>query len=98
MKQDEIEKQISETGYWKNSESEYKLHEIQLTKLTRLRSLYKTISWRILATTDTFIISWFITGRFAWAASIASVEVFTKMFLYYYHERAWLRVRFRRPF
>lgn len=94
----EIKKQISETGYWKNSESEHILHEIQLTKLTRLRSLYKMFSWRILATTDTFIISWFITGKFSWAVSIAGIEVFTKMFLYYLHERAWLRVKFRRPF
>ena len=98
MTDNQIQEQISEKGYWKNSESEHKLHEIQLTKLTRLRSLYKTISWRVIATTDTFIISWIITGKFAWAAGIASVEVFTKMFLYYAHERAWLRVRFRRPF
>ena len=51
---------------------------------------------RAIATTDTFIISYFVTGYFAWATAIASVEVFTKMFLYYYHERLWLRVKFWR--
>ena len=26
------------------------------------RSLAKTLTWRVLATSDTFIISWFVTG------------------------------------
>ena len=43
------------------------------------RSIIKTISWRVLATTDTFIISYFITGRLTWAVSIAGIEVITKM-------------------
>ena len=63
-----------------------------------LRSLYKTISWRVVASLDTFFISWLVTGYFALATTIASVEVVTKMGLYYFHERAWLRVRFRNPF
>ena len=63
-----------------------------------LRSLYKTISWRVVASLDTFFISWLVTGYFALATTIASVEVVTKMFLYYGHERLWLRVRFRNPF
>jgi uncharacterized membrane protein len=53
------------------------------------RSLLKTITWRLFATVDTFIISLLITGSFAWAGSIISVEVFTKMALYFVHERAW---------
>ena len=56
------------------------------------RSLLKTITWRILATTDTFLISWLITGRFDWAGMIAGIEVITKMFLYYFHERGWNRI------
>ena len=56
------------------------------------RSLVKTITWRILATTDTFLISWIITGRFDWAGMIAVVEIITKMFLYYFHERGWNRI------
>ena len=63
-----------------------------------LRSLYKTISWRVVASLDTFFISWLVTGAFYLASTIASVEVVTKMGLYYFHERAWLRVRFRNPF
>jgi uncharacterized membrane protein len=58
------------------------------------RTALKTTSWRVIATTDTFIISWFITGKLTWAGAIAGIEVFTKMFLYYGHERVWNRVSF----
>ena len=53
------------------------------------RSVIKTISWRVLGTADTMVISYLITGDLVMAASIGSIEVFTKMILYYYHERAW---------
>ncbi len=49
----------------------------------RKRSLLKTLTWRILATSDTFLISYLITGRFDFAGAIAGIEVITKMFLYY---------------
>jgi len=57
------------------------------------RSLAKTISWRVLATTDTFIISWFITGELLFAGAIASLEILTKTVLYYLHERGWNKIR-----
>ncbi|MDF1792876.1 MAG: DUF2061 domain-containing protein [Thalassobaculaceae bacterium] len=60
-------------------------------RTSRKRSLAKTLTWRVTATFDTFLISLFITGSFAWASSIASIEVATKMFLYYGHERLWSR-------
>lgn len=58
----------------------------------RRRSLMKTVTWRAAATIDTFLISYFITGNWIWAGSIVGIEVMTKMFLYYLHERAWARV------
>ena len=63
-----------------------------------IRSLAKAISWRIIASTDTFLISWLITGYLTLATTIAGVEAVTKFVLYYFHERAWLRIRFRSPF
>ena len=57
------------------------------------RTLVKTISWRILATSDTFLIAWLITGKLDWAGAIAGIEVVTKMFLYYMHERAWTKIK-----
>jgi uncharacterized membrane protein len=53
------------------------------------RHLAKTISWRIVGTIDTMVISWIITGSLAIGAAIGSVEVITKMILYFLHERAW---------
>ena len=56
---------------------------------SRKRSAFKTMTWRVLATTDTFILSFFITGNLVFAGSIASIEVLTKLVLYYWHERLW---------
>jgi len=58
------------------------------------RSVVKTISWRTVGTLDTVIISYFITGDLKMAASIGSIELFTKMILYYYHERLWNKISF----
>lgn len=55
----------------------------------RTRSIVKTFSWRFIATTDTIIIARIITGSWTVGLGIASIEVITKMFLYYFHERAW---------
>jgi uncharacterized membrane protein len=55
------------------------------------RHLAKTISWRIIGTVDTFLLSWFITGSWKIGLSIGGVEIFTKMILYFFHERAWYK-------
>ncbi len=60
------------------------------------RSLAKAISWRTVGTIDTIAISWLITGKLTFAVSIGAVELFTKMFLYYMHERIWNRIKFGR--
>jgi uncharacterized membrane protein len=53
------------------------------------RSIVKTISWRIIGTLDTILISWLVTGTLYVAISIGSIELVTKMVLYFLHERAW---------
>ena len=58
----------------------------------KTRSLVKAISWRILASADTFLISYIITGKLSWAGSITLLEIITKTVLYYLHERGWNRV------
>jgi len=55
------------------------------------RHILKTISWRIIGTIDTMVISWIITGSWKWGLTIGGVEVGTKMVLYFLHERAWYR-------
>ena len=41
------------------------------------RSALKAATWRILASLDTFLISYIITGKVTWATAIASIEVLT---------------------
>jgi len=57
-----------------------------------IKSIMKSVSWRIVGTLDTMIISYFITGRVTIALSIGSVEVLTKTILYYFHERLWAHI------
>ena len=56
------------------------------------RSIAKAISWRVIGTLDTLLISFLLTGEVAIAASIASIDFVTKMFLYFFHERIWNRI------
>jgi len=53
------------------------------------RHALKTITWRIVGTINTFLLSWLITGSIKIGATIGAVEVITKMVLYYFHERIW---------
>ena len=62
--------------------------------IDRKRHILKTITWRIVGTLDTIIIGWVISGDPTIGLSIGGLEVFTKMILYYLHERAWYRSRF----
>lgn len=61
-----------------------------------IRSIVKAMSWRIVGTLDTMIIAYFITGQLKMALSIGSVEVVTKMILYYGHERIWNLIKWRK--
>ena len=58
----------------------------------QVRSLVKTFTWRAVASIDTFLLGYLLSGSAAMAGSIASLEVVTKMAFYYFHERAWAHV------
>ena len=53
------------------------------------RHIFKTVTWRIVGTLDTFLLSWLITGNIKIGLTIGGVEIITKMILYYFHERLW---------
>ncbi len=67
-------------------------------KLTEkpLRSVLKAISWRAIGTLDTIVISWILTGEMKTALAIGSVELVTKMLLYFGHERIWDKINYGR--
>ena len=56
------------------------------------RHIAKTISWRIVETLDTILLSWLITGNWKMGLTIGGIEVITKMVLYFFHERAWYKL------
>jgi len=58
----------------------------------RYRSFVKAVSWRLTGSVDTMVISLLITGRIKWALSISGVELFTKVGLYFLHERVWEKI------
>ena len=59
-----------------------------------LRSILKSISWRIVGTFDTIVLSYIITGQLKMAITIGGVELITKILFYYLHERIWDRIKF----
>ncbi|WP_055444112.1 DUF2061 domain-containing protein [Lacinutrix himadriensis] len=56
------------------------------------RHIAKTITWRIIGTIDTIILSWIISGDPFTGLKIGFAEVITKMTLYYLHERVWFKI------
>jgi uncharacterized membrane protein len=58
------------------------------------RHIAKTVSWRVIGTIDTMVLGFLITGDLTMALSIGGLEVFTKMILYFLHERIWYKIPF----
>ena len=56
------------------------------------RHMAKAITWRIIGTLDTIILSWVISGNPWIGLKIGISEVATKMILYYFHERLWFKI------
>ena len=77
-------------------ERQEKSLEIDKASEQPIRSIVKAISWRIIGTLDTMVIAWFITGELTMAISIGSIEVVTKMLLYYGHERIWNFIKWKK--
>jgi hypothetical protein len=47
-------------------------------KVQLKRHIAKTVTWRIVGTLDTILLSWLITGNLKWGLAIGGVEVITK--------------------
>ncbi|WP_439152757.1 DUF2061 domain-containing protein [Winogradskyella sp.] len=56
------------------------------------RHIAKTITWRLVGTLDTILLSWLITGDPLAGLKIGLAEVTTKSVLYYLHERVWYKI------
>ncbi|MGC6396798.1 MAG: DUF2061 domain-containing protein [Ilumatobacteraceae bacterium] len=63
--------------------------------MSRKVSILKTLTWRFVATTTTFLIAWVVTGDLKAGATVGGIEAVSKMVLYYVHERVWERALIR---
>jgi uncharacterized membrane protein len=61
-------------------------------KETHLRSLIKSVSWRIFGTFTTTMISYAVTHRLSLALWIGALEFFSKILIFYFHERIWSKI------
>ena len=58
------------------------------------RHLFKTVTWRIIGTITTIILSFWILGNSTHSFQIGGAETLTKTILYYFHEKFWYRLSF----
>jgi uncharacterized membrane protein len=67
-----------------------------------VRSIMKALSWRIIASGTTFLITFVIFRRYSeksmaevleTATFITSIDVVAKLAIYYLHERLWTNIR-----
>ena len=61
------------------------------------RHIAKSLSWRVIGTIDTLILSYLLSNNLAFGLSITGIDFISKLFLYYFHERIWFNSRFNNP-
>jgi uncharacterized membrane protein len=64
----------------------------------QIRSVLKSISFRIIATITTITLVYILTDKWSIAMGIGMLEFTSKLVLYYLHERVWNRINFGRQF
>ena len=65
-----------------------------MVTVSRKRHILKTLTWRVIATTTTFILAWLISGDIEIGLTVGGAEAIVKMFIYYFHERLWYNSKF----
>ena len=59
------------------------------------RHIVKSFSWRFIAFFDTLLLSSFFSGNINFASKIVLFEFFSKIIMYYFHERIWYKSNFK---
>jgi uncharacterized membrane protein len=62
--------------------------------VSKKRHIAKTFTWRLVGTIDTILLGWLISGDPTIGLKVGGLELFTKMILYYFHERIWYKTKF----
>jgi uncharacterized membrane protein len=72
----------------------------RVTRDRPIKSIFKAITWRVIASATTFGLAYLFFRNDPFAAqkatAVAVAEAFIKMLLYFFHERLWERVRWGR--
>jgi uncharacterized membrane protein len=63
---------------------------------SNVRSIVKTITWRLTGSSATFLIAYLLVGNFAIAGVIGITQLVFNTILYYFHERIWNRIKWGR--
>jgi len=58
------------------------------------RHLFKTVTWRVIGTITTIILSFWVLGDSTPSFQIGGAETLTKTILYYFHEKFWYQLSF----
>ena len=66
---------------------------MDIEKYVSLRGVVKAISYRICTTTATVLFFWLVTGQFFVASGIALFEIVAHTIIFYFHERAWKKIK-----
>ena len=61
-----------------------------------MRSLAKSITWRVVATLTTILLVYLFTGNVVLSTSVGALEFMVKAVIYYIHERVWNMSNFGR--
>jgi uncharacterized membrane protein len=74
-----------------NSEEEED-QKVHTKEESHTRSVLKGITWRVVATLTTMIVSWFVIQDISSALQIGFIEAILKIGIYYLHERMWAKI------
>lgn len=67
-----------------------------MMKDSHVRSISKAVSWRLLGTVATMLIVFIATHKIRLSIGIGLLEFFSKIGLFYFHERLWEMLKFSR--
>jgi uncharacterized membrane protein len=58
-------------------------------------TLVKTLIWRVIATSITFLVSWIISGNLKFGLLIGGIDTFIKTIGYFSYERLWIKFNYK---
>ena len=65
-------------------------------KETHVRSIFKAITWRVIAAATTMTLVYISTRDISLTAEVGIFDIMLKLIFYYFHERAWNKTKWGR--